>query len=93
LGDQNLYNFIDSGYNHIHITPDPKPMKILNKYGFIEKGFPYYGWLIAIHTAVIRTAFNFGISLLFYAEDGEVEYGGSIENKYRKGYEKPYFHC
>lgn len=90
LGDQNLQNFVQSGYNHIHVTPDPKPMQILNKYGFIEKGFPYYGWLIAIHTAVIRTAFNFDISLLFYGEDGEVEYGGSIENKNRAGYDINY---
>ena len=81
LGDKNLINFINSGYNHIHVSPNPKVMKILNKYGFVEKGFPYYGWLIAIHTAVIRIAINFKIPLLFYGEDGEVEYGGSIENK------------
>jgi len=90
LGDKNLYNFIHSGYNHIHITPDPKTMQILNKYGFIEKGFPYYGWLIAIHTAVIRTAYNFNIPLIFYGEDGEVEYGGSIENRYREMYDIDY---
>src|SRR3989339_1264960 len=90
IGDQNLYNFINSGYNHIHVSPDPKVMQILNKYGFVEKGFPYYGWLIAIHTAVIRTAFNFNISLLFYGEDGEVEYGGSIENNNRAGYDINY---
>lgn len=90
LGDKNLYNFIHSGYNHIHLTPNPKAMQILNKYGFIEKGFPYYGWLIAIHTAVIRTAFNFNVPLLFYGEDGEVEYGGSIENKDRAMYDIEY---
>lgn len=90
LGDKNLYNFIHSGYSHIHVTPDPKAMQVLNKYGFIEKGFPYYGWLIAIHTAVIRTAFNFNVPLLFYGEDGEVEYGGSIENKNRAMYDIAY---
>ena len=86
LGDRNLKNFIDSGYNHIHVSPDPKTMQVLNKYGFIEKGFPYYGWLIAIHTAVIRTAMNFNIPLMFYGEDGEVEYGGSTESKNRALY-------
>lgn len=90
LGDKNLNNFINSGYNHIHVTPDPKVLQILNKYGFIEKGFPYYGWLIAIHTAVIRTAVNFNIPLMFYGEDGEVEYGGSIENKNRAMYDIDY---
>jgi len=90
LGDKNLYNFIHSGYNHIHVTPNPKVMQVLNKYGFIAKGFPYYGWLIAIHTAVIRTAYNFKIPLMFYGEDGEVEYGGSIENKNRPLYDIEY---
>lgn len=81
LGDQNLKNFINSGYNHLHINPDVNIMQKLNKIGFIEKGFPYYGWLIAIQSAVIRTALNFNIPLLFYGEDGEVEYGGSTETK------------
>ena len=90
LGDDNLYNFIHSGYNHIHVTPNPKVMQVLNKYGFIEKGFPYFGWLIAIHTAVIRTAYNFNIPLMFYGEDGEVEYGGSMENKNRALYDIEY---
>ncbi|MGE5411879.1 MAG: N-acetyl sugar amidotransferase [Clostridiales bacterium] len=86
LGEKNLHNFVNSGYNHVLVTPDPKVMQILNKYGFIEKGFPYYGWLIAIHTAVIRTAMNFNVSLIFYGEDGEVEYGGSVEKKNRALY-------
>lgn len=81
IGDQNLSNFIQSGYNHIHISCNPIVLDRLNKYGFIEKGFPYYGWLIAIMTAVIKTASSFKIPLIFYGEDGEIEYGGSTESK------------
>jgi len=90
IGDQNLTNFIQSGYNHIHISCNPIVMDRLNKYGFIEKGFPYYGWLIAIMTAVIRTAANFKIPLIFYGEDGEVEYGGSTESKNKPLYDIQY---
>ena len=90
IGDKNLFNFIHSGYDHIHITPNPKVLDRLNKYGFIEKGFPYYGWLIAIMSAVIRTAVNFKIPLLFYGEDGEVEYGGSTETKNKALYDISY---
>ena len=90
LGDENLSNFIASGYNHIHISPDANIMQKLNKLGFVEKGFPYYGWLIAIKTAVIQTAMNFGIPLIFYGEDGEVEYGGSTESKYNPLYDIEY---
>lgn len=90
LGDQNLRAFVDSGYNHLSINPDHEAMRTLNKTGFIEMGFPYYGWLIAIHTAVIRTATAFGIDLIFYGEDGEVEYGGSTETSKNPIYDVHY---
>jgi N-acetyl sugar amidotransferase len=90
IGDQNLTNFIQSGFNHIHISCNPIVLDRLNKYGFMEKGFPYYGWLIAIMTAVIRTAFNFKIPLIFYGEDGEIEYGGSTESKNKAFYNIEY---
>jgi N-acetyl sugar amidotransferase len=90
LGDENLTNFIDSGFNHIHISPNAKVLQKLNKLGFTEKGFPYYGWLIAIKTAVIQTALNFNIPLIFYGEDGEVEYGGSTESKNNALYDIEY---
>ena len=81
LGSKNLKNFIDSGYAHIHVSPCPDVMQKLNKLGFIHKGFPYYGWLIAIMTGVIRVAISMNIPLIFYGESGEVEYGGSTETK------------
>lgn len=79
LGDENLRSFVKSGYNHMSINPDYEAMRTLNRDGFIKMGFPYYGWLIAIMTAPIRAAQAFGIDLIFYGEDGEVEYGGSSE--------------
>lgn len=79
LGDKNLKNFIGSGYDHIHVSVDPEALQIANKLGFIEKGFPYYGWLIAIQATPLNIAQKLGINLVFYGEDGEVEYGGSTE--------------
>lgn len=90
LGNRNLKNYIASGYNHIQINPDARVMQILNRQGFIEKGFPYFGWLVAIQAAVVRMAVNLNIPLLFYGEDGEVEYGGSTESKYRATYSIDY---
>ena len=90
IGDRNLKNFIHSGYDHIHLSPNSKVLDRLNKYGFIEKGFPYYGWLIAIHTAVIKVATKFNIPLMFYGEDGEIEYGGSTESKNKALYDISY---
>ena len=90
IGDRNLKSFINSGFDHIQITPNPEVMRILNTKGLIEMGFPYYAWLIAIKSAVIRTALQHGISLIFYGEDGEVEYGGSTETSTRPTYDFEY---
>lgn len=90
LGNRNLRSFIESGYNHVQISPDHNAMQALNRSGFVEMGFPYYGWLIAIQAAVVRFAVKFGIDLIFYGEDGEVEYGGSTETASRPIYNVDY---
>ena len=79
LGDENLKAFVASGYNHISINPAYEAMRTLNKQGFIKMGFPYFGWLISIQAAPVNMAAQLGIGLIFYGEDGEVEYGGSEE--------------
>ena len=79
LGEENLKAFVASGYNHISVNPAAAAMRAMNKTGFVEMGFPYYGWLISIQAAVVRMTVNLGIDLIFYGEDGEVEYGGSTE--------------
>lgn len=90
LGEENLRSFVESGFNHISINPDFEAMRSLNKIGFIEMGFPYYGWLIAITTAPIKIAMAHGIELIFYGEDGEVEYGGSTETSKNPIYDTDY---
>ena len=86
IGKKNLHNFIDQGFDHIHVSPNAKVMQKYNKAGFILKGSPYYGWLIAIFAVVTKIAIQNNISLVFYGEDGEIEYGGSTQNK-----NKPFF--
>lgn len=90
LGAENLINFINSGYSHIHISTNNKILDELNRLGFIHKGFPYYGWLIAIHTAVIQVASALKIPLIMYGEDGEIEYGGSTAKKDTSFYDIKY---
>ena len=90
LGEENLKSFVKSGFNHISINPDHEAMRVLNKIGFIEMGFPYYGWLTSITTAPIKVALAHGISLIFYGEDGEVEYGGSTETSKQPIYDTDY---
>ena len=81
IGNQNLKNFISSGYDHIQVSCAEDDQQKLNKQGFIHKGFPYFGWLVAIETVPISMATRLNIPLIFYGEEGEVEYGGSSAQK------------
>ncbi len=81
IGKKNLSSFVQKGYDHISVNPDYEAVRKMNKLGFINIGFPYFGWLIAIQTIPIRIAEKFNINLLFYGEDGEVEYGGTTETE------------
>ncbi len=81
LGEENLRSFVKSGYSHISINPPYEAMRKLNKRGFIEMGFPYFGWLNAINSIPVRIANQFNIGITFYGEDGELEYGGTSETE------------
>ena len=81
IGRKNLDTFIERGANHFLVSPSATAMRQLNKTGFVEMGFPYYGWLISILVTVINVAHRFDCGLVFYGEDGEVEYGGSTETE------------
>lgn len=90
IGRGNLRNFIESGFNHMSINISPETLRSANRWGLINKGFPYFGWLTAIAAAPLQIASNFGIGLIFYGEDGEVEYGGESETKQNPIYDIPY---
>lgn len=83
IGYQNIENFKRSGFPLIEINPPLETMRLLNKRGFIEQGRPLYGWTTAIFTTILRIAKGLGINLIMYGEDGEIEYGGSTESKYK----------
>ena len=90
LGDRNLRAFVESGYNHISVNAAHEAMRQLNKVGLVEMGFPYYGWLVAMQASPVRMAALFGIGLIFFGEDGEVEYGGSAETEKNPVYDVSY---
>ena len=86
IGKKNLENFLKQGVDHIHIKPDLKVMSKLDKIGFMEHGQGYYGWMIAVHSAPPLIASLLNVNLIFYGEDGEVEYGGTNKFKYEPIY-------
>jgi N-acetyl sugar amidotransferase len=90
LGNENLERFIATGFDHLKFTLNPNSLQEVNRAGFVEWGFPYYGWLMGIMTVPVRIAAQLGIDLIFYGEDGEVEYGGSDETKNTPHYDINY---
>jgi N-acetyl sugar amidotransferase len=90
LGDINLKKFIQSGYNHISINVAYEAVRTFNRRGLVDMGFPYFGWLTAMQAAPLRLANEMGIGLVFYGEDGEVEYGGTTETDKNPIYDVAY---
>lgn len=90
LGKANLNAFVKSDYNHISINVAYEALRALNRKGLIEMGFPYYGWLIAMQAAPVKLATQLGIGLVFYGEDGEVEYGGTTDTEKEPIYDVGY---
>ena len=90
IGEKNLKSFINSGYELLSVDCDQESMRKINKAGFIEMGSPYYGWLVSIHTAVAKIASQMNINLVFYGEDGEIEYGGTRESEKKPIYDYKY---
>lgn len=84
VGIQNIYNFIDRGYDHIFITPNRVIEREIDKDNFKEKGIPMHAFMILVQTAIVRASVAFDIPFVMFAEEGESEYGGStkLENQY-----------
>ena len=76
LVEKNLQAFIDSGFNSIVGSPNPHVSARLTWESFKELGDPFQPFIYGQTNFPLQIAVNFGISLIMYGENGEVEYGG-----------------
>ena len=88
IGWKNFQNFVNSGFTTLNCFPNGVLHKKLTRAAFELKGdawepFAYGQKAYAFHIAV-----KFGIPLIFYGENGEVEYSGFLKNA-DKPYESP----
>jgi N-acetyl sugar amidotransferase len=79
IGQQNLYNFIQSGYDNITGTPNGEIHRKLSKITFEEFGDNFLPFIYGQLNFPFNIATKFNIPLIFFGEDGDVEYGGSFE--------------
>ncbi len=82
IGRSNLHNFIQSGFSHVLGTPNPNVTRKLTKLSFIHIGDPFQPFIYGQTNYPLKIAFQNNIKLIFYGENGEVEYGGDMKSAY-----------
>lgn len=82
IGRQNLHNFIQSGFNHVLATPNPKVTRKLTQLAFKHMGDPFQPFIYGQTNYPMNVAVQNNVSLIMYGENGEVEYGGDMKNAF-----------
>lgn len=86
IGNQNLKNFMESGYDTLIVNPNFEVTKKISRFTMEEYGQPLMAWMTNVQTAIFRLAIQMNIPLIMFGEEGETEYGGSSKLK-----ETPYY--
>jgi len=83
LGRANLDAFIASGFDNILGTPNGKVTRRLTHLAFKHLGDPFQPFIYGQTNFPLHMAVKYGVSLIMYGENGEVEYGGDMRNAFR----------
>ena len=79
IGRKNFDAFIRSGFDNILGTPNGEIHRKLSKITFTEFGDNFLPFAYGQICFPIQTAVRYKIPLIFFGEDGDVEYGGSFD--------------
>lgn len=82
LGRDNLDNFIDSGFDNILGKPNGETNRKLTHLATKFLGDPFQPFIYGQTNFPLQMAVKYGIKLIFYGENGEVEYGGDMKNAF-----------
>jgi len=80
IGQQNLQNFVDAGFDNVLGRPDGSVHRLMTRLAFIHLGDPFQPFIYGQTNFPLRTAVQYGVPLIMYGENGEVEYGGEMKN-------------
>jgi N-acetyl sugar amidotransferase len=83
IGRKNLQAFINSGFNHILGTPNPVITKKLTELSLKVVGDPFQPFIYGQYNFPLTMAVKYNVKLIFYGENGEVEYGGDMKNAFK----------
>lgn len=79
IGWENFIKFKDAGFDNILFTPNGKIHRKLAKLAFELHGDAWDPFSYGQKSLAFQMAVKFKIKLIFYGENGEVEYGGSLK--------------
>jgi N-acetyl sugar amidotransferase len=96
IGRKNLDNFINSGFDNIYGKPNGLITKKLTRLSLLHLGDPFQPFIYGQTNFPLHMAVKYGVSLIMYGENGEVEYGGDMKNAFRpdrdiEDHDKHYF--
>lgn len=84
IGRKNLDAFIDrGGFDNILGKPNGIVNRKLTKLAFEYLGDPFQPFIYGQTNFPLTIAVKYGISLIMYGENGEVEYGGDMKNAHK----------
>ena len=81
IGWQTLKNVVDSGFFNLISQPNGKLHRKLSRIAFERLGDAWEPFAYGQKAWAYHVAEKFGIKLIFYGENGELEYGGSTKYK------------
>lgn len=80
IGQRNLSSLIAGGFHHVMGTLSPKFAGSLSKLALERIGYPFLPFVYGQFNFPLTIAVRWSIPLIFYGENGEVEYGGDMTN-------------
>ena len=83
IGRRNLDAFLQTGFSHIMGTPNPKVTRRLTQLSFAHLGDPFQPFIYGQTNFPLHMAVKYGVELIMYGENGEVEYGGDMQNAFK----------
>ena len=86
IGQKNFRSLCESGFVNLKATPNGKVHRKLARLSFEEYGDAFHVFVLGQVFYPIHMALRFEIPLIFYGENGELEYAGdptSVDNPYK----------
>lgn len=80
VGKKNLDSFVEAGFDNILFSPNQKVKRLLTRLSFELMGDPFQPFIYGQTNFPLKISVQYGIPLIMYGENGEVEYGGDMKN-------------